>query len=194
MISSPATRTKLPGASTRSRYSGKRLSRTDSESPTMRSSSHWRAEPLAVLVVRLARGALRRNANPPLVGGERVVIGDREKVVAVSLVPVRDGLGEVVAVGPEGVRVGIAAPPGRCRRGGVPAHGAAAASGDKKCRRCEKEERSAAHAWVGRGYSSHDAFLHTVFWRFRVTRTQHKFHNLGDGSGVVRVVRSIKMD
>lgn len=59
------------------------------------------------------RGRIRRH--PLLAFGEQIVIRQREEIVAVLLVPVGDHFGEVVAIGPEGVRVEVPFPvAGRC--------------------------------------------------------------------------------
>ena len=50
---------------------------------------------------------------PPLL--EHVVIGDREEMVALLLVPVGDHVRELVPVAPEGVRVQVPLPPPRLR-------------------------------------------------------------------------------
>jgi len=68
-------------------------------------------ETTAVLLEGLGEMVLLGLRHPLLALQHPVVIGQGEKVVTVFLVPVGDGLGEIVAITPERMRVEVALPP-----------------------------------------------------------------------------------
>ena len=69
----------------------------------------------------LAVPLARRSVGPAFAVGKNIVIGHGQEVVIVTLVPVGDHLGKVVAVAPQRVRVQVALPPARF--GGVESGG-----------------------------------------------------------------------
>ena len=91
-------------------------------------TSHQPVGPKAALVLLegLGKMVLCGLGDPLLALQHPVVIGQREKVVTVFLVPVGDGLGEIIAITPEGMRVEVALPPpglGGRRPANHPKHG-----------------------------------------------------------------------
>src|SRR5690606_33715977 len=77
------------------------------------------AEAGEVAGVVLDRRRPQSEVGPVILGiGEDVVIGEREEVVAIALVPVHDHFGVLGAVAPEGMRVEVALPPAQLEGGG----------------------------------------------------------------------------